>query len=573
MRSGLVVLLVTLVVGCGSGVGGRGGLGSRAEPEAGTPVSSTIPEGIYFGRATYRYIGRVSGELLDDSTETSQATEIVDANGLPLIQPDGVTPAAGVVLTRELGGLVFTFEVLDVQASGNRVVINYFASIRIEDSAVEGTGTLTYEFLPPDTLEYRDSFSGRSNPSIYGDVLSVSFTGSARLSLGESESDDPEGPPPSTDPTNPPVEPVDNVLAVDDVLPATWLVLFGDDSSLGSATAFAIDHHRLATNAHVVEGIADALCSPTGGAVVVQHETGAFIAVTAAWSHADYDGNSVASPDVGVIEVDGTLPSSLRLAGDDVVQGLRVLQTVTLCGFPGDVSLAIDFPALQTGEDFRPRASCFTGSINALRPFDAATPATPANSQLIQHDIPATRGTSGSPILDGAGYVVGVMAAGTTDAEGSNHFAPRVDTLVDLLDMIDDGVLAPVDFSDCLPPTAFDGMRPGQWEGLTGQGRTISFRVSGNNVTDIAFGYLVDSPYCYRDVALERCPACSALSLHCSFAAGWPTDPTGTSDFFVFADGCSDADNQTVFGRVSAFPPDCLGFVSDIPWTATWVGP
>ncbi len=234
---------------------------------------------------------------------------------------------------------------------------------------------------------------------------------------------------------------------ISEVLAATWQVLAASplDPSAGMiATAFAIDENRLATNAHVVYGTANVLRAGGLGAVV-QHETGADLEIVNMWAHPDYDGNSVTSPDVGVIEVNGRLPSWLPLADEAVVRSLRILDDVTLCGFPGDVALLIDFANLQPGDEFRPRASCFTGSISSLRPFDPSAPATPANLQLIQHDIATTGGTSGSAVLDDSGRVIAIHAAATTHEGGTNRFASRSDTLRDLLQLIDSGSLPPLE--------------------------------------------------------------------------------------------------------------------------------
>lgn len=578
MRRMWFFLAAGLIAGCGSNVGSKGG--GRADLSVGRPVSTNIPEGIYFGESTTHAVWSVNGIVVEDVTETSQDSEVVDANGLPLMQPEGVAPVEGVVLTQEIAGFVTRIEVLSVFASGNRLIINYQFTIEFEQLVIEGTGKSTYEYIPPDTLRFQDEFSGFSNVSPSGDRASISYTTSGTLTRGESASPAPPSPPIDPDeplppqelPPIPPREPDDPPI-VDAVLEATWLVLFGNDSSLGTATAFGVDGRTLATNAHVVDGIADAFCGVNPFAGVVQHETGAIRTITRVWVHPDYlSGSPVPTADVGILEVDEPIPASLELADDRSLQELAVFDEVSLCGFPGDVTFGIDIGGLFTGE-FRPRATCLTGTISALRPFDAGEASTPANTQLIQYDLPVAPGTSGSAAFDSLGRVVGVNSFGFSNTGGDFNFAIRGDVLLDLIQKVDDGSLDPVDLSPCVSPIASDGLRPGQWEGRTAQDKTITFRVLGNNLTDIAFGYVVDSPFCFRDVVVERCFDCSAITLRCSFAASWTTEQMDPGQFFVFADGCSDANNTTAFGRVAAFLSDCLGFVSDVQWTASWIGP
>ena len=85
-----------------------------------------------------------------------------------------------------------------------------------------------------------------------------------------------------------------------------------------------------------------------------------------------------------------------------------------------------------------------TGRITALRPFDPSDPDTPTNTLLIQHDIQASGGTSGSAIVDKAGQVIAVNNAGTTDESASNRFAIRADLVRVFLADIDAGHVEPL---------------------------------------------------------------------------------------------------------------------------------
>ena len=233
---------------------------------------------------------------------------------------------------------------------------------------------------------------------------------------------------------------------------ACWQIVAydSDHDPLFIASAFAISDNLLGTNAHVVEPAAEALRK--GGFIhAVQNETGMERYISRMWLHPGYDEDASVSPDVGVMEVNESLPSFLALASDATLHRLAVLDEVRLYGFPGDVARAIDLEQLLHG-GLRPRATCLTGRITSLRPFNTSRDASPLNTLLIQHDIPATGGASGSPILNGNGEVIAVYSGGTNNGQGQNGFAVRSDVLRGLLGMVRGDVLPPVDMEYDLGP-------------------------------------------------------------------------------------------------------------------------
>jgi len=224
----------------------------------------------------------------------------------------------------------------------------------------------------------------------------------------------------------------------EDFQKATWLVIAASDSSLMTATAFAVEPDLLGTNAHVVEGIKRAIREPNGVAAVFQHETGASRTVTRVWAHPDYDtGLLISTPDVGLLETDSEAPDFLPLP--TALPTLAVFDDVNLCGFPGNVTLGIDFVGISTGE-FHPRASCLTGAISAIRPFDPGVPSTPENSRLIQYDISTEPGVSGSAVFNAQGQLIGVHALGFS-SEGEQNAAIRIDELIELTDLVSTGLV------------------------------------------------------------------------------------------------------------------------------------
>ena len=222
---------------------------------------------------------------------------------------------------------------------------------------------------------------------------------------------------------------------------ATWgvaAVIETDDGPrfVTVGTSFAVDSTRLVTNAHVIDAVLELALQfdPSVKFAVVQHETGTYFLIERMWKHPDFDPERfLSTPDLGVISVAGVLPTVVTLANDFRLRGLSVLDNVALCGFPGDVSLDVG--------SSRPRATCLPGTITALRPFDPNEPASPENTLLIQHDIPTSRGTSGSAIFNAMGQVVAVNNAATVDESASNRFAVRADLVRLLLDDIDLGLV------------------------------------------------------------------------------------------------------------------------------------
>lgn len=257
---------------------------------------------------------------------------------------------------------------------------------------------------------------------------------------------------------------------------ATWGVaarvrVDGDDFFLVVGSSFVVDEGRLVTNAHVIEAALELLpdLDPEMDLVVVQHESKTYCPIKEWYIHPDYDTvNSLSTPDLGVVLVDCELPSAVPVADIGELHDLTLLQDVTLCGFPGDVTL-LDLSLGST----RPRATCLTGNITGFRPFDLNQATTPLNTAIIQHDIQTSGGTSGGPIFDKSGRVVAINSAGTTDPTASNRFAIRVDSVWPLLSDIDAGRIAPVDLTaaKCLnteywnrtysfgfdPPSGFSG--------------------------------------------------------------------------------------------------------------------
>jgi len=226
------------------------------------------------------------------------------------------------------------------------------------------------------------------------------------------------------------------VSTTDEILGASWLLVAYacDGTVMARASAFAVGGGLLATNAHVTDGAAEII--RTGGRLAAyQHESGLEVAVSAMWTHPSYTGTF--SPDVGVVRAVGLPPLPvLSIASSDTLHNLNYFDEVRLSGFPGELG-SIDL--------IRPRATMLSGHITALRPFDQSAPATPDTAMLIQHDMPTTGGTSGSPVLNSLGEVVAVNNSGSV--EGQSNFAVRADALSQLLGWVWSGSAFPLDLT------------------------------------------------------------------------------------------------------------------------------
>ncbi len=225
-------------------------------------------------------------------------------------------------------------------------------------------------------------------------------------------------------------------------LRAIWQVVAYDSTyePTGIATAFAVSESLLATNAHVVDAVVEAL-GEDGRAFVVQHQTGLRHEIVSAWRHPGYQSDEMPGPDVGLFRVEESLADVLPLASSETVRSVSVADEVRMYGFPGDLAIDIDKADELWGLD-RPRATAGFGRITAIRPLYASDDGTPENSLLIQHDIRSVGGNSGSPVLNKQGSVVGITWGGR-DADGGSGLglAVRADVLRPLLDMVTTGVL------------------------------------------------------------------------------------------------------------------------------------
>jgi len=232
-----------------------------------------------------------------------------------------------------------------------------------------------------------------------------------------------------------------------------------DTAAFPFGTAFAIRPRLLATNAHVVEAIAE-LTSQVGvqmtEVVGVQHGTGTVVRLLRSFTHPDYAGTR--SPDLGLFTTQEEMPTTLDISPIDPV---LIGTEIRLAGFPGDVSTQVEqiIPGVNI-----PQATLTTAPISAFRAFDPTRGVTATDWDYVQYQVSSFPGASGSPVVVG-GHLIAVHNAGTVgfvvsgfDEAGNPQLdrAPLSETsfgiharyLRDLESLFDDNVLQ----GQALPP-------------------------------------------------------------------------------------------------------------------------
>ncbi len=214
-------------------------------------------------------------------------------------------------------------------------------------------------------------------------------------------------------------------------------------------TAFAIDNRLLATNAHVTEFFNGLTGVAVTRVLAVQSGTGDVVTLLRALTHPDYNQNPLTSPDVGLFTTQEALPATLPIATEAELRTLSVSNELLLAGFPGDVQDLFDIIPGTTV----PQATSLTGRITALRAHDPNVVVSQDTTDVIQHQIPTTPGTSGSALVR-CGKVAAVHNAGTVKlvvtvqsdgtlaedrtAAANNNFGVHAKFLTEMVDLFKD---------------------------------------------------------------------------------------------------------------------------------------
>lgn len=222
-------------------------------------------------------------------------------------------------------------------------------------------------------------------------------------------------------------------------------------------TAWAVEDGVLATNAHVVEGVAELLEKYKGRAFARSNTDEIVDLPIESWDiHPGYErftewmvryaGDRVQREgglpnpfDVGVFRIKQAqadlMEAPLALANESTLFGIRQGSEVTTVGFPME-------GLLGGGTDSsRPVASFRRGSLDKMTDAFLGR-GDVEDSIMLSYQFEITGGASGSPVFDTRGRVIGLVAAGNVVgktergrvAVGGTTLGPRVDVLKELLD-------------------------------------------------------------------------------------------------------------------------------------------
>ena len=144
------------------------------------------------------------------------------------------------------------------------------------------------------------------------------------------------------------------------------------------------------------------------------------------WKHPDYD-NTTRSEDVGLLDIDGVLPTLLNLLPRRFTDNLSVGQPIGTLGFPGELN--------ATGGAGRMTTPTFkNGVVSALRLIDSGE----GPHVEIQYNFDTSGGTSGSPVFDHDGWLVAVNHATIANGKALN-FGIHIDAVWDYIDILEAG--------------------------------------------------------------------------------------------------------------------------------------
>ncbi len=265
------------------------------------------------------------------------------------------------------------------------------------------------------------------------------------------------------------------------VVGAYYVNTKGDNIVTTFGTAFAAYYtDKIWTNAHVAEVIME--IEQRGGEGIRPFVARAGERIregpgpgTLYWDgaiiHEDYEGTGTnaasQSPDVALLlleeEVSGPLPALLpRQFGGD----LRVGQPLGTLGYPGGLSDATFDLVLPTFKD---------GTLSALRPFINEDFDGINTGMLLHYNFVTEGGTSGSPVFDHNGYIIGINYAskvkviedrtGEIITVGTSHqFGIHVEALWQMIDQVGE---APSVFARVAIPDGPYQPYPLDWNGET----------------------------------------------------------------------------------------------------------
>ncbi len=218
--------------------------------------------------------------------------------------------------------------------------------------------------------------------------------------------------------------------------------------SVPMATAWAVGEKTFATNAHVAGPVQQALGKGGSAFIVISRHPELRYEVKAAVVHPKYGHSpgqgdrqpAIDAYDIGVLEVDRPVAKFFKIARKPALEGVDSGSRIAYLGFPME-GLAGD------GVDYQsPVATMQSGIVTSVTDYFLSRSDFPTRL-LIQHNLGATGGASGSPIFNPDGEVVGILCAGNiigqvnfqtgevirAPSAAMVNFAQRVDVLREIV--------------------------------------------------------------------------------------------------------------------------------------------
>jgi len=187
----------------------------------------------------------------------------------------------------------------------------------------------------------------------------------------------------------------------------------------GFCSAFSISPNMLATNAHCINSAkkySDILVL-MNGAPKNRYRVAKML------SHGAYKDGFI-SPDVGILIIDGSLMNYVILATAEELGQILPGVSIFLYGFPG-----------RLNKEEAPEATFVKGEIGRVTSFDKSFKNLGTNT-ILQHSAYSATGTSGSPMFNSNGHVIGINAGGYVENDKvltGYNFGFRIDLIYPLI--------------------------------------------------------------------------------------------------------------------------------------------